>query len=249
MPAPTRLRALLARSACLALLAAVGPAIAPHSAEAISYAHNAPISPNPDAPPWSIVLGFLLVGGFMVVVLANRTGRGSEKAPMSEADRLERLLAEAAKYDAAWREDAFLEQAKETFWQVQRAWVMRDQEMARGVMTHSCYMHQKARTDAMRQRGERDVLDRLQIKAAHIVYMADYLDNHRDEVWVRFTARAFDYTVDDRTGRLLKGQPDCLSVVRTIWKFKRHGDQWRVDAIEPDTRRALPRSFSETVND
>jgi predicted lipid-binding transport protein (Tim44 family) len=101
----------------------------------------------------------------------------------------------------------------------------------------------------MRDRGERDVLDRLEIKAARIVYMADYLDDSRDEVWVHFTARAFDYMVDDHSGRLLKGQPDCLSVTRTIWKFKRQRDQWRVDAIEHNASQALPRSFSETARD
>lgn len=277
MRLPVRCRTRLAHAACLILLAsavpAIAPLLAPQPAEARaggsyggshvsfsgshssgfssshSYGYHRSGGGSNDGAGIVSFLMFLLLGG----VLIGAAARGS-KAPLDEDGltptrraRMAELLAQLAEQDPVWREEAFLEQAKETFMQVQRAWVERNQDIAREVMTPALYAQHKHKTDAMIGRGEKNVLERLEITGARVVYVGDRLDDSQDEAWVQFTARAFDYLVSEYTGRVLEGQKDQLAVFKEIWKFKRDGRTWRVDAIETNELLAIPPSFSEAV--
>lgn len=159
---------------------------------------------------------------------------------------LSRMLEEAAGQDPIWREEALLQHARDAFEAVQRAWVARDQDRAHAYMTPALYARHKAQTDAMIARGERNVLDGLTISAARIVHLADRLDDDQDAVWIQFTASAEDYLVSEQTGKVLKGAKGERSVFKEVWKFKRDGRQWRVDAIDGQIAQAPPASFRET---
>jgi hypothetical protein len=207
-----------------------------------------PFTGFPAIPPF--LFGVLGVGAFAAFVLVSK-GR-VDTSGMAPSARLSQdtseLLAELAERDAVWREDAFLQQARDAFEAVQRAWVSRNQDQAKGVMTPALYQRHKAQTDAMIARGEKPVMEQLQILAARVVYVGDRVDDAQDEAWVQFTGGAVDYLIREATGEILRGDATELSVFKEIWKFKRHGRQWRVDAIDPNTDQVLPLSFSEPMS-
>lgn len=191
---------------------------------------------------------FLAVVGFGFLALLSSPRKPAPFAGEQrsrEQVKLGALLAEAAQRDSVWREDALLQHARDAFEAVQRAWVARDQDLAREVMTAKLYAHHKAQTDAMIARGERNVLGGLEITAARIVHLADRLDDDQDVVWIQFTASAEDYLVSEQTGKVLKGAKGERSVFKEVWKFKRDGRTWRVDAIDGNIAQVPPASFSE----
>lgn len=207
-----------------------------------------PFKESPAIPPF--MFGVLGVGAFAAFALVTK-GR-VDTSGMAPSARLSQdtseLLAELAERDAVWRENAFLQQARDTFEAVQRAWVARDQDMAKDVMTQALYQRHKEQTDAMIARGEKPVMEQLQILAARVIYVGDRVDDAQDEAWVQFTGGAVDYLILEATGEILQGDATELSVFKEIWKFKRHGRQWRVDAIDPNTEQVLPLSFSEPMS-
>lgn len=207
-----------------------------------------PFKGFPTIPPF--VFGVLGVGAFAAFALVTK-GR-ADTSGMAPSARLSQdtseLLAELAERDAVWREDAFLQQARDAFEAVQRAWVARDQDMAKGVMTPALYQRHKEQTDAMIARGEKPVMEQLQILAARVIYVGDRVDDALDEAWVQFTGGAVDYLIAEATGEILRGDAFELSVFKEIWKFKRYGRQWRVDAIDVNTEQVLPLSFSEPMS-
>lgn len=271
MPGPTRFRALLAHTACLTLLAAVAlvieGAIAPVPAEArAGGSYGSPSSangatnyrrPNDRRNRSETTEGdrrFLMVMGVIVVIYGATLLRKRMKgeAPTSAGSqparrRLDELIAQAAARDGIWREEVFLEQAREAFYAVQRAWVARNQDIAKDVMTPALYARHKVLTDKMTAMGETNHLKDLKILSAKLVHMADHLDDRQDELWIRFTASAYDALVDERTGAVKRGSVEHLSVFKEIWKFKRDGRHWQVDAIDPNVTQALPQSQVETA--
>jgi predicted lipid-binding transport protein (Tim44 family) len=178
----------------------------------------------------------------------HRPGSATAGIESQRVSSLSRMLEEAAGQDPIWREEALLQHARDAFEAVQRAWVARNQDWARDYMTPGLYARHKAQTDAMIARGERNVLDGLTISAARIIHLADRLDDDQDAVWIQFTASAEDYLVSERTGKVLKGAKGARSVFKEVWKFKRDGRQWRVDAIDLNSDQVLPLSFSERMS-
>lgn len=191
----------------------------------------------------------LMALGFCAFALVTQSkkprGGQADVLGLQRVSSLDRLLEEAAKQDPAWREEALLQHARDTFEAVQRAWVRRDQDLAREYMTESLYNRHKAQTDGMRARGEKNVLDHLQITGARVVHLVDRLDDTKDKFWVHFTARAEDYLVDERSGRVLKGCKGEISVFKEIWKFKRDGRTWKLDQIDTYADQTLPTSFRD----
>lgn len=201
------------------------------------------------SPGGFLLFLFLAVSGFGLLALlssAQKPTPFAREQRSREQAKLGALLAEAAQRDSIWREDALLQHARDAFEAVQRAWVARDQDLAQGVMTPALYQRHKAQTDAMIARGERNVLGGLEITAARIVHLADRLDDDQDAVWIQFTASAEDYLVSEQTGKVLKGAKGERSVFKEVWKFKREGRVWKVDAIDGNIAQVPPASFSET---
>lgn len=194
-------------------------------------------------PNWHLEMGIFLpfMGGVVLLlgglwVYSNRPGRPQPETIIERVQRkrVEAVMDEAAALDDAWDKDRFLAHAQQAYVLVQKAWVARNQDIAKDVMTPALYAKHKADTDAMRERGEAAALEKLEILAARPMYMADRGDDTRDEIWVQFTARAIDYKVDVRSGKVLEGSKNKLSTFKEVWKFKRDRTTWRVDAIEGD---------------
>jgi hypothetical protein len=260
--------------ACLMLLASAVPAIAPLVAEARaggsyggshSYSSHSSFSgsghsfggyhaghsgagdsdEDVDSSAGGL-LALLLMGGaifgaiYLLDGFASAVGEGGSRQTPTE------LLPIIAEKDPAWEEANMLAQAREVYMAVQNAWVKRNQDLAKDVMTEALYDRHQRETDAMTARGEVNLLTRLEIIGMRVLHVADYLDNARDEVWIKITARAIDCLINEHSGMVLKGSKDEVAVFSDIWKFRRQGDAWLADAIAPGDGHA-PHSFSEAL--
>jgi hypothetical protein len=199
---------------------------------------------------WLVILAG--VGGLLFFTGTPLFGWRKPKADAAPRPRqwetLTVLQAEMAKRDPAWEEANLLAQVRESYMAIQHAWVRRDQDLAKSEMTPALYARHKAQTDAMIARGEVAVLKNLEITGCRLVHAADYLDDGRDEAWVKISARAYDYLMSEQTGKVLKGSKDHLSVFTEIWKFRRDGRNWVAAEIVPNADIVVPQSYSQAAS-
>lgn len=194
------------------------------------------------------LMGTVLIVGLVLMGVSKKTSGTTGTARPRQWETLTVLQAEMAKRDPAWEEANLLEQVRESYMAVQHAWVRRDQDVAKSEMTPELYARHKAQTDGMIARGEVAVLKNLEITGCRLVHASDYLDDSRDEAWVKISARAYDYLMSEQTGKVLKGSKDNLSVFTEIWKFRRDGRHWVAAEIVPNADIFVPQSYSQAAS-
>lgn len=196
-----------------------------------------------------LLMGAVFVGGLVLMSASPKNKGGSQAtARPRQWETLTVLQADMAKRDPIWEEANLLAQVRESYMAIQHAWVRRDQDLAKSEMTPELYARHKAQTDGMIARGEVAVLKNLEITSCRLVHASDYLDDSRDEAWIKISARAFDYLMSEHTGKVLKGSKDNLSVFTEIWKFRRDGANWVAAEIVPNADIYVPQSYSQAAS-
>jgi hypothetical protein len=157
--------------------------------------------------------------GFLHHVLA---GRGRE------AEAMVRRLAAA---DVSWNPDVLQRRISEVYAKVQRAWTDRDQDIAKDCISGRLYQLHKTQTDQMIRQHRQNVLNGISLDRAMVVGVADYAHDPNDSFWVYIEGSMFDYTIDDRSGEIVKGDDSAVEHFHELWKFVRGEHDWVLDEI------------------
>ncbi|PZR60995.1 MAG: hypothetical protein DLM53_10100 [Candidatus Eremiobacter antarcticus] len=137
--------------------------------------------------------------------------------PQAVARGLESIKAHDANFD----EHTFMDRAETAFFKLQQAWTARSQDLARDVMSAALYERHKMQTDQLIANRQIDVLQNIVIGHARIVDAA--AATPYDSIVVSFDAAMADYTIDERTKRIVDGDTGQRQFTER-WTFIRRAD-------------------------
>jgi predicted lipid-binding transport protein (Tim44 family) len=127
-------------------------------------------------------------------------------------------LAAIKAHDPNFELEQFTQQVQKVFFIVQEAWSERKPEMARKVMADGLWQTHRAQIQGYLDARKRNMLDYLTV--SNIWPVAASSDEHFDVITVRIVAACTDYDVDDRTGRVVRGDKQ-VKPWEEDWTFQR----------------------------
>jgi predicted lipid-binding transport protein (Tim44 family) len=156
------------------------------------------------------------------------------------ADDLEQGLDQIRRIDPNFDETSFKELVQDMFFRIQAGWMNRSLEGIERLLTPEMSGYFQTEFNSMKQQGTVNRLENIAVRKVEI--SEAWQEAGKDYLTVLFTANLLDYTVDDKTGQVVKG--DKLNPVKfqEFWTFCRDvgGPQWQLSAInqpaEPLTR-------------
>jgi predicted lipid-binding transport protein (Tim44 family) len=127
--------------------------------------------------------------------------------------------------------EAFKEFAQDVFFTVQAAWARRDISVMTQYLGHDLLKEYEGHFEDLRKRGEVNRLENIAVRKVEIEDSGEMGDE--EFVIVRFTANLLDYTVDESTGKVVKGDPAEPVKFDEKWAFARlkGTSQWRLEGI------------------
>ncbi|MBV8281029.1 MAG: Tim44 domain-containing protein, partial [Candidatus Eremiobacteraeota bacterium] len=123
--------------------------------------------------------------------------------------------------DPGFDEKTFLDRAQTAFFKIQQAWMARNQDLARDVMSDALYQRHKMQTDQLLAAHQTDMLENIVIGHAKVVQVTP--GPPYDTIVVAITASMSDYTIDDNTKQVVDGQRTPTTFTE-FWSFIRRSD-------------------------
>lgn len=128
--------------------------------------------------------------------------------------------------------EAFKEFAQDVFFKVQAAWARRDISVMQQYLGRDLLSEYERHFEDLRQRGEINRMENIAVRKVEIVDSGE-MDNE-EFVIVRFTANLLDYTVEEATGKVVKGDPGEPVKFDERWAFARPRGttEWKLEGIQ-----------------
>jgi preprotein translocase subunit YajC len=172
------------------------------------------------------ILAFILAPFFLIysiIVSIKLTHRNN---------KVQDLTAELAKGDKIWNHRNMMATVEQVFFKVQEAWMERNQDLAKDVMSERIYQKHKMQTDAMIDKGVKNILEKMNLEEVMIISISDYLDNSEDKFSVYLKGSMIDYTINDTTYDVISGDNSKSETFKEIWTFIRDRHKWKLDEID-----------------
>ncbi len=132
-----------------------------------------------------------------------------------------------------WSPSFLKSRIEETFFKVQEGWQERNHDQAKDYMSAPLLLKHQEQTNAMLERGHKNMMEDISLEKATIVQIADFRDDAKDSFIAYLSGEMIDYVIDEKTGDLIKGEKDRTAFAE-LWKFTRKNNQWVVDEITPN---------------
>lgn len=129
--------------------------------------------------------------------------------------------------DPNFNEQKFLETVGNRYIQMQDAWETKKWEPMRAFMTDSLYNQMLRQLQELIAAGETNHIDRIAVLESRITRYAVEGDN--DVLVVRLSTRICDYTVNDKTGAVVRGSQARELFMVYDWKLIRQKDMLTLD--------------------
>jgi predicted lipid-binding transport protein (Tim44 family) len=133
----------------------------------------------------------------------------------------EQGVAEIQAHDPSFDEEGFLESVQRAFLLVQQAWTERRPEVSRQVMADGIWQKHAAQIQEYINENKRNVLEDLTV--SDITIVSAHSDQTYDTITVKVMASCADYDVDDKSGKVVRGNRNVLPWQET-WTFQRSSD-------------------------
>jgi predicted lipid-binding transport protein (Tim44 family) len=151
-------------------------------------------------------------------------------APSWQQDR-DRGLGHVRQMDPGFDEAAFRELCTDRFFQIQAAWMRRDPDKLRPLLTEEMqgvFGKQIAAAQAKRQINK---LENITVRSVEVTEA--WQESGQDYLTVRLLANLLDYTVDDTTGTIVDGSDSAPVKFEEFWTWVRPvgRNDWRLGAI------------------
>lgn len=158
---------------------------------------------------------------------ANSTGNKSRPAQPTPSnaqthsitDNTEEISKAITEIDPNFSSDAFISWAKEVFFTLQYAWSARDFSTVRPFEKEELYNQHIRQIEQYKATGKINVLERININNA---FMYKYVrDNEYEYLTLFLNTRMVDYIKDEKTGQILKGNPNTDCYPKYLYTFMR----------------------------
>lgn len=146
-------------------------------------------------------------------------------------DDPEKGLYHLRQMDPHFDERRFTDTALDFFFRIQGAWAARDMTAVRDLLTGEMFRTLQQEADSLRQQGLLNRLENIAVRTAEIVEV--WQEQGADFITVKIYANLLDYTVEERTGRIVSGSKTEPVKFVEYWTFTRPvGDNpWQLAAI------------------
>ncbi len=170
-----------------------------------------------------IIAPFFIIYSVIVSLLLKR-----------KQNKVRQLTDELVKADKIWNYRDMMATVEQVFFKVQKAWMERNQDLAREVMSDRIYQKHKFQTDEMIANGTKNVLEKINLAEIMIISLEDYKDNSADTFSVYLTGTMVDYTVNAKTLSHISGDSTKPEDFKEIWTFIRDRNKWILDEIDQE---------------
>lgn len=172
------------------------------------------------------LVGFSVWGG---VVLASTIGvkaklKRKKKESVSKIKNL-------ANNDANWNYDDIKRDIEDAFYNVNTAWMERNQDLAKEHMSNRIYEKHKSQTQWMEVKKEKNILEKIKLISSLPVKLEDFEGIDNDYMWIHIEAEAIDYTINEETFDIIRGLKDKVVYYEEFWKFIKINNRWVLDEI------------------
>lgn len=140
-------------------------------------------------------------------------------------------LCRLSESDNNWDYEEIKRDVEDAFYRFKVAWAEREMDMARDYMSRRLYDSHKMKTELMRQRKEKNILEDVTLLDAKPIGLEDNPGTDSDCIWVYIKAKMIDYTINEETNYLVEGKSDEYTEFEEYWKFIRVDDRWVADEI------------------
>lgn len=156
---------------------------------------------------------------------------GGVAAPTVDDD-LARGVAHIQTMDPAFDPGALTAQARNVFFDVQRAVMAREVRPLRDRLTAEMSAVLQGQCDRLRSARQTNRIEKIDVRTVDLTEA--WQEGGQDFVTVRIAAALLDYTVDDSTGRVIDGSRDQTQVIEEYWTFTRPvgPTAWKLSAIQ-----------------
>ena len=171
---------------------------------------------------WGIIIVIIIVS---VVSSRNNKGGGSGSTPVSpdanpeNHDNTEEIVREIVKIDPNFSQTKFISWAKEVFITLQNAWSARKFDKCRPFEKEELFRQHQQQIQGYIDNGRINVIERININNAH--FFEYKRDNQYEYLTVFMKTRMVDYIKDEKTGQVLKGDPNKDCFPRYLLTFMR----------------------------
>jgi predicted lipid-binding transport protein (Tim44 family) len=150
--------------------------------------------------------------------------------PAASQDR-DRGIEYIRRMDGSFNPAAFTEWCTDAFFRIQAAWMRRDPEGLRPLLTDEMLRTFREQIEASRRKGETNKLENITVRSVEITEA--WQEQGQDYATVRFLANLLDYTVTDATGAVVGGSASEPVKFEEFWTWTRPvgPNPWRLSAI------------------
>jgi len=183
-----------------------------------------------------IILSATITGLFFIAAIGAPFGMAAGlynlfgRLKQSKSTKL--ALQKAEQSDSAWNEAGLTGYSKKIFMQYQQDWSNFNIDNMKSYMTDNYHNHAKLMMAALKIANRRDNVMSPVIDNALVTSLNDEVDNSNDTVIIGFTAHADDQLMDTSTNKVLFRNKSSIT---EFWRFKRTGNNWLLDGIQPST--------------
>jgi len=151
-------------------------------------------------------------------------------APMWQQDR-ERGLGHVRQMDPGFDEAVFREMCTDRFFQIQAAWMRRDPDKLRPLLTEEMQAVFGKQIDAAKAKRQINKLENITVRSVEVTEA--WQEQGQDYLTVRLLANLLDYTVDETTGKVVEGSDATPVKFEEFWTWVRPvgRNDWRLSAI------------------
>lgn len=175
---------------------------------------------------------------------SQQSGQGFDNQPMQYsgttysptsyiANDVDTGISHIRQLDASFDERSFKETANDIFFKVQAAWMARNMDNVKHLLTQEMYNIMKEDTDKLKREGRINRLENIAIRNVEITEA--WQEEGKDYITVEFNANVLDY-ITDEAGRVLEGSNVEPVEFVEYWTFTRMAgpNPWQLSAIQQE---------------
>ncbi len=164
--------------------------------------------------------------------LFSGAGMSAPDPDAREEDPLVSGVKQIWEVDDDFNPEEFKEVAQDMFFKIQAGWTRRDAGVLVDWVGNQLLGEYDMHFSEMKEKGEINRLENISVRKVDLIDAG--VEDDEMFVVVKFTANLLDYTVEESTGRVIKGDPENPVKFEEEWTFARPvgSQQWKLEAIE-----------------
>lgn len=177
----------------------------------------------------STIWGFIIFGGFVLFGLFATT---TATLLLWKSNISKKILSKIISTDSFWDFEGMQLNARRTFYNIQDAWENRDIDSVKNNITPELHDKYKVMLSEMTSRNEKNIISQIDITETKIIGSQDYKDDSKDRYVAYIKGTILDYTINDKTGEIIKNPSKEIEEFSDTYHFIREGKRWILEHID-----------------